>query len=96
MSNVPEPWNLLTKHGLMKERLGDLMTDALRAQILKLLGYRSEVIEFIGGEHTPRNIMIRAVYTGVKPDSKDVESYKKMLSDWQIDPALASRLNVLP
>jgi hypothetical protein len=96
MSSVPEPWNLLTKHGLMKERLGDLMTDALRAQILKLLGYRTEVIEFIGGEHTPRNIMIRAVKTGAKPDSKDIESYKKMLSDWQIDPALASRLNVLP
>ena len=96
MSSVPEPWNLLTKHGLMKERLGDLMTDALRAQILKLLGYRTEVIEFIGGEHTPRNIMIRAVNTGAKPDSKDIESYKKMLSDWQIDPALASRLNVLP
>ena len=96
MSNVPEPWNLLTKHGLMKERLGDLMTDALRAQILKILGYRSEIIEFIGGEHTPRNIMIRAVKTGAEPGSKDVESYKKMLSDWQIDPALASRLNVLP
>jgi SAM-dependent methyltransferase len=96
MSSVPEPWNLLTKHGLMKERLGDLMTDALRAQILKLLGYRTEVIEFIGGEHTPRNIMIRAVKTGAKPDSKDIESYKKMLSDWQLDPALASRLNVLP
>ena len=96
MSQVPEPWNLLTKHGLMKERLGDLMTDALRAQILKLLGYRTEVIEFIGGEHTPRNIMIRAVKTGAKADSKDVESYKKMLSDWKLDPALASRLNVLP
>ena len=96
MSQVPEPWNLLTKHGLMKERLGDLMTDALRAQILKLLGYRTEVIEFIGGEHTPRNIMIRAVKTGAKADSKDVESYKKMLSDWKFDPALASRLNVLP
>lgn len=96
MSNVPEPWNLLTKHGLMKERLGDLMTDALRAQILKLLGYRTEIIEFIGGEHTPRNIMIRAVKTGAEPGTKDVESYKKMLRDWQIDPALASRLNVLP
>ena len=96
MSQVPEPWNLLTKHGLMKERLGDLMTDALRAQILKLLGYRTEVIEFIGGEHTPRNIMIRAVKTGAKAESKDVESYKKMLSDWKLDPALASRLNVLP
>ena len=96
MNSVPEPWNLLTKHGLMKERLGDLMTDALRAQILKLLGYRTEVIEFIGGEHTPRNIMIRALLTNAKADPKDVESYKKMLSDWQIDPALASRLKVLP
>ena len=94
MSQVPEPWNLITKHGLMKERLGDLMTDALRAQILKLVGYRSEVIEFIGGEHTPRNIMIRAVLTSAKADPKELETYKKMLSDWQIDPALASRLNI--
>jgi len=95
MSQVPEPWNLLTKHGLMKERLGDLMTDALRAQILKLVGYRSEVLEFIGGEHTPRNIMIRAVLTSAKADPKELETYKKMLSDWQIDPALASRLNII-
>ena len=95
MTQVPEPWNLLTKHGLMKERLGDLITDALRAQILKLVGYRSEVIEFIGGEHTPRNIMIRAVLTSAKADPKELETYKKMLSDWQIDPALASRLNIV-
>ena len=95
MSQVPEPWNLITKHGLMKERLGDLMTDALRAQILKLVGYRSEVIEFIGGEHTPRNIMIRAVLTSAKADPKELETYKKMLSDWQIDPALAIRLNIV-
>jgi SAM-dependent methyltransferase len=94
MTQVPEPWNLLTKHGLMKERLGDLMTDALRAQILKLIGYRSEVIEFIGGEHTPRNIMIRAVYTSAKADPKEIATYKKMLSDWHIDPALASRVNL--
>ena len=71
------------------------MTDALRAQILKLVGYRSEVIEFIGGEHTPRNIMIRAVLTSTKADPKELETYKKMLSDWQIDPALASRLNII-
>ena len=94
MSQVPEPWNILTKHGLMKERLGDLMTDSLRAQILKLKGYRTEIIEFIGGEHTPRNIMIRAVLTNAKPTSEDVATYKKMLSDWQIDPALASRISL--
>lgn len=95
MTRVPEPWSLLTKHGLMKERLGDLMTDALRAQILKLVGYRTEVIEFIGGEHTPRNIMIRAVLTGAKAEAKDIENYKKMLEEWKIDPALASRLNII-
>ena len=94
MNQPPEPWNLLTKHGLMKERLGDLMTDALRAQILKLVGYRTEVIEFIGGEHTPRNIMIRAVLTGAKADSKEIESYKQMLKEWKIDPALASRIKL--
>lgn len=94
MNQVPEPWNILTKHGLMKERLGDLMTDALRAQILKLKGYRSEIIEFIGGEHTPRNIMIRAVLTRATPTTEDFDTYKKMLSDWQIDPALASRVNI--
>ena len=94
MNQAPEPWNLLTKHGLMKERLGDLMTDALRAQILKLVGYRTEVIEFIGGEHTPRNIMIRAVLTGAKAESKDIESYKQMLKEWKIDPALASRIKL--
>ena len=94
MNQAPEPWNLLTKHGLMKERLGDLMTDALRAQILKLVGYRTEVIEFIGGEHTPRNIMIRSVLTGAKADSKDIESYKQMLKEWKIDPALASRIKL--
>lgn len=94
MSQVPEPWNILTKHGLMKERLGDLMTDSLRAQILKLKGYRTEIIEFIGGEHTPRNIMIRAVLTNAKPTSEDIATYKKMLSDWQIEPALASRISL--
>jgi hypothetical protein len=94
MSQVPEPWNILTKHGLMKERLGDLMTDSLRAQILKLKGYRTEIIEFIGGEHTPRNIMIRAVLTNAKPTSEDIATYKKILSDWQIEPALASRISL--
>jgi hypothetical protein len=38
--------------------------------------------------------MIRAVLTGAKAEPKEVETYKKMLSDWQIDPALASRVNL--
>lgn len=88
----PEPWGLLTKHGLMKERLADLLTDALRAQILKIIGYRTDVIEFVGGEHTPRNTMIRAVKTGVKPEPSDVQSYQEMLAVWNVKPVLSELL----
>ena len=89
---VPEPWSLLTRHGVVSERLIDLMTDSLRAQILKLLGYRVDIVEFIGGEHTPRNIMIRAVKTGVKVDVAEVARYQAMLADWRIAPHLADLL----
>ncbi len=89
---VPEPWSLLTRHGVVSERLIDLMTDSLRAQILKLLGYRVDIVEFVGGEHTPRNIMIRAVKTGVKVDPAEVHRYQAMLADWKIAPHLAELL----
>ena len=89
---VPEPWSLLTRHGVVSERLIDLMTDSLRAQILKLLGYRVDIVEFVGGEHTPRNIMIRAVKTGVKVDPAEVDRYQSMLADWKIAPHLAELL----
>jgi SAM-dependent methyltransferase len=89
---VPEPWSLLTRHGVVSERLIDLMTDSLRAQILKLLGYRVDIVEFVGGEHTPRNIMIRAVKTGAKVDPAEVHRYQAMLADWKIAPHLAELL----
>jgi SAM-dependent methyltransferase len=88
----PEPWGLLTKYGLVKERLVDLMTDSLRAQILKLLGYRVDIVEFIGGEHTSRNILIRAVKTGAPVLDIDKKRYEQMLTDWQIKPYLAKLL----
>lgn len=92
LSEIPEPWSIITKYGLMKERVSDLITDALRAQILRLLGYRVDVIEFIGGEHTPRNLMIRAVKTGAKPDAQDIARYEEMIAMWRVKPALAERL----
>lgn len=90
MNEIPEPWSLITRNGIMKERLGDLLTDALRMQIMKLKGYRVEAIEFIGGEHTPRNLMIRAVKTGAQPDPSEEGKYQEMLSLWKVKPALAS------
>ena len=92
MQDIPEPWPMLTRHGIMSERLGDLLTDSFRTQILKLLGYRVDAIEFVGGEHTPRNLMIRATKTGAKPEPIDIARYKEMLAQWNVNPALAQRL----
>ena len=93
MVETPEPWTLLTRNGIMKERLGDLLTDALRMQIMKLSGYRVEAIEFIGGEHTPRNLMIRAVKTGAVADSLEEKRFHELASLWKVKPALAALLN---
>ena len=90
MNEIPQPWSIITRNGIMKERLGDLLTDGLRMQIMKLRGYRVEAIEFIGGEHTPRNLMIRAVKTGAGADASEKQKYDEMLALWKVKPALAT------
>jgi len=92
---TPEPWGALTKFGLMKERLGDLLTDSFRAQLLRIVGYRVEIIEFIGGEHTPRNLMIRAVKTDAKPEKLDIDRYLEFTAQWGVTPALEKKLSTL-
>ncbi len=90
---APEPWGALTKFGLMKERLGDLLTDSFRAQLLRIVGYRVELIEFVAGEHTPRNLMIRAVKTDAKPDKLDIDRYLEMTTQWGVLPALEQKIS---
>lgn len=51
----------LLSHGILKERFSALATDAIRARLLDLMGYRTQLLEFIDMEHTPKNILIRAV-----------------------------------
>jgi SAM-dependent methyltransferase len=92
LKEIPEPWPLVTKHGILKERLADILTDSIRAQILKLLGYRTDVIEFIGGEHTPKNLLIRGVKTEAKPEQIEIMRYQEMLRELGVVPALAKRL----
>ena len=92
IKEAPEPWGLLTKYGLVKERLVDLITDSLRAQVLKLLGYRVDIVEFIGGEHTARNILIRAVKTDAQTNSIEKLRYEQLLTQWQIKPYLSTLL----
>ncbi len=61
---TPAPYAMLTRHGILRERFADTLTDALRASLLRLQGYRVEVMQFVESKHTPRNTMLRAVRTG--------------------------------
>jgi hypothetical protein len=92
MKNSPKAWNIVTKHGILKERVGDILSDAIRAQVLRILGYRTDVIEFVAGDHTPRNLMIRAIYTGARPQPEDFEELDTLIQQWEIKPTLIARL----
>ena len=56
-----EPLDLLLRHGILKERFAALATDALRAAALESAGYRTQILEFVDLDHTPKNLLIRAV-----------------------------------
>lgn len=75
----------MLKHGLIKERLSSLVTDAMRTQLLEVVGYEVTVIEFIDMEHTPKNLMIKAVKTGrpnPKAQQEALESYERYKEFW--------------
>ena len=67
----------LLKYGIIKERFSALLTDTLRAQYLESSGYSVQLLEFIDMEHTPKNILIRAV----KDDSDNIELKEKSLKE---------------
>ncbi|MBO4415355.1 MAG: SAM-dependent methyltransferase [Lachnospiraceae bacterium] len=72
------------KYGIIKERISALITDAMRAEMLEEQGYKTQILEFIDMEHTPKNLLIRAVRrTGFKsmPVRKDASKYEKLLND---------------
>lgn len=78
------------KYGLIKERMSALITDALRAEYLEGEGYDAQILEFIDMEHTPKNILIRAIKTGKKKNNKEqIETCQEFL---QIHPTLGELL----
>jgi SAM-dependent methyltransferase len=79
----------LLRHGILKERVASLVTDALRAELLEMAGYSVQVIEFVDTEHTPKNLMIRAVRRGTRKDDRE---YRRLRDAWGAGPALEKLL----
>ena len=90
----PEPYGLVSRHGILRERLGDVLTDALRAALVRMAGYGVDVVQFVGAEHTPRNTMLRAVRVGDgHPPNPTVRAeYDQLVSTWGVTPYLQTLL----
>ena len=84
---------LILRHGIVKERFADLLTDSIRAQVLKIFGYKSEIIEFISLEHTSRNLMIRATTSKSSDPSSELQNLQSLLEQWQVSPYLLNELS---
>lgn len=82
----------LMRQSILRERLCDILTDSFRAMILRILGFKTNVVEFVSSEATARNIMIKCEY-GAKPgQSGPVSEYLNLRDYWKVTPWLESRL----
>ena len=82
-----EPFEPIMKYGILKARLADTLTDGIRAAYLESMGYKVSMIEYISPLETPKNIMIRAVYTG-KKSAKAKEDYENLKKILHVEPAI--------
>lgn len=82
----------LLKYGLLKERMAALVTDALRAEMLEQRGYDTQIVEFIDMEHTPKNLMIRAVKSSRMRPGTSGAGLDRMAEFLHVNPALKELL----
>jgi len=86
------PMQAVLRQGILRERLADLLTDTFRTQILRILGFRVQVMEFVSAEATARNILLKAEFC-VKPGQQAaVSDYLELRDFWKVTPWLETRM----
>jgi len=86
--------SILTKYGIIQERVSALMTDAVRANLLESVGYRTQLLEFIDIAHSPKNILIRASKSNISKDQKEKAlcEVKNLMNQFNFSPTLFNLL----
>lgn len=83
----------MLSYGILKERFSSLLTDSLRADALKLCGYKTNIIEFIDMEHTPKNIMIKAIKNKkFTKDVKNINAFENLIKNFNVNPTIYNLL----
>ena len=86
----PEHLSILSEYGIIQERFSALLTDAIRGNILKMNGYKTQLLEFVDLSHSPKNILIRSIRSNISPQKKQEakQQIERALAEFQIRPAL--------
>lgn len=89
-----DTFSAMTRYGIIKERMAALMTDAIRANLLTCVGYDTSILEFVDLSHTPKNLLIRAVKSGVsdKKKEKAMEEVQNLMNEFSVRPMLYTLL----
>ncbi len=96
-SPTPAPYAMLTRHGILRERLADTLTDGLRASLMRIQGYKVDVVQFVESQHTPRNTMLRATLAGSPVAGGGIrKEYDELVEQWGITPRLAVLIGQQP
>lgn len=81
------------RHGILRERTADILTDALRALVLRVAGYKAEVVEFIDPDATSKNVMVRAQRAGAASGQGYLREFKALCGFWNVRPKIVEMLD---
>lgn len=89
-----DDFSILTKYGIVKERIAALMTDSVRANLLEAVGYKTQLLEFIDIAHSPKNILIRASKSKISKDKKEkvLNEVNSLMNEFNFKPTLYNLL----
>ncbi|CDA10057.1 class I SAM-dependent methyltransferase [Intestinibacter bartlettii] len=90
----PENLNILTRYGIVQERVAALMTDAVRGNLLEAVGYKTQLLEFIDIAHSPKNILIRASKSNISKQKieKSLTEVEQLREEFNFNPTLYNLL----
>ncbi len=90
--HAARPFTPIFQDGILKQRLSDILTDTFRALVLRIMGYKTDVVEFVSPEHTDKNLMIRAVRRTQRDKARYIQEYLDLKKYWGVTPYLETLL----